>query len=60
MSMRKYPKYTWAMNKVSTYQMAELYRLKQETGRPITELVREAIDLYITYQESRRKGNRKK
>lgn len=47
-----YKKFTWIGNKVSDEDMKKLYRLKQETRKPITSMVAEAIGEYL----SRRSG----
>jgi len=43
-----YPKYAWIGNRVSEEDMASLYRLKQQTKKPITVLVAEAISNYLS------------
>ena len=43
-----YPKYAWIGNRISEEDMASLYRLKQETRKPITVLVAEAVSQYIS------------
>jgi len=42
-----YPKYTWVGNRISDTDMADLYRMKLRTHRPITALVAEAVNEYI-------------
>ncbi|MEK6672507.1 MAG: hypothetical protein AABY42_03415 [Nitrospirota bacterium] len=42
-----YKKYIWIGNKISEKDMERLYRLKQETGKPITMIVAEAIGAYL-------------
>lgn len=42
-----YKKFTWIGNKVSEEDMQRLYRLKQETRKPITSMVAEAVSEYI-------------
>jgi len=42
-----YPKYAWVGNKITDSDMAVLYRMKNETRRPITELVAEAVSQYV-------------
>ena len=43
-----YPKYAWIGNRISEEDMASLYRLKQQTRKPITVLVAEAISQYLS------------
>ncbi len=40
-------KYSWVGNKIPESDMAVLYRMKKKSGRPITELVAEAVSQYI-------------
>lgn len=42
-----YKKYTWAGNKINPDDMAKLHALKEQTGKPITEMVAEAIKDYV-------------
>ena len=42
-----YTKYTWVGNRISDADMADLYRMKLRTRRPITALVAEAVCVYI-------------
>jgi len=42
-----YRKYTWVGNRISDGDMAKLHKLKQETKRPITFMVAEAISMYL-------------
>ena len=42
-----YPKYAWIGNRISEENMASLYRLKQQTKKPITVLVSEAVSRYL-------------
>lgn len=41
-------KYTWVGNKISKENMALLYKLKTATRKPITEMVAEAVELYLS------------
>ena len=43
-----YPKYPWIGNRISEEVMASLYRLKQQTRKPITVLVAEAVTQYLS------------
>lgn len=43
-----YPRYPWIGNRVSEENMGKLYRLKQQTKKPITILVAEAISQYLS------------
>lgn len=45
--VKSFPKYTWVGNKISCQAMALMYRLKQKTGKPITQQVAEAVDMYL-------------
>ncbi len=40
-------RYNWVGNRILAEDMASLYRIKQSTRRPITELVAEAVSEYI-------------
>ena len=42
-----YTKYAWVGNRISDTDMADLYRMKLRTRRPITALVAEAVSSYI-------------
>jgi len=42
-----YPKYAWVGNRIPESDMAALYKMKQQTRRPITELVAEAVSQYL-------------
>ncbi len=37
------PKYQWSANKITTVDMAILFRLRESTGTPINKLLQEAI-----------------
>lgn len=41
-------KYTWVGNKIPKENMALLYKLKTATRKPITEMVAEAVELYLS------------
>ena len=43
-----YQKYAWVGNRISDEHMALLYKLKTETRQPITKLVAEAVELYVS------------
>ena len=43
-----YPKYAWIGNRISEEDMASLYCLKQQTKKPITALVAEAVSQYLS------------
>ncbi len=43
----RYTKYTWVGNRIAEADMADLYRMKLRTRRPITVLVAEAVSSYI-------------
>lgn len=47
----KYPKYTWAVNRIAPEDMARLYHMKQATKKPITQIVSEAVKAYIAQQK---------
>jgi hypothetical protein len=42
-----YTKYAWVGNRISDEDMANLYRMKLRTHRPITALVAEAVSNYV-------------
>jgi hypothetical protein len=46
--MNSYRKFTWVGNRIPDEDMASLYRLKQETRKPITVLVAEAVSQYLS------------
>lgn len=43
-----FTKYTWVGNRISEKNMASLYKLKTTTRKPITEMVSEAVELYLS------------
>ena len=43
-----FTKYTWVGNRISKESMASLYKLKTTTRKPITEMVSEAVELYLS------------
>lgn len=42
-----YKKYEWVGNRISDSDMDKLYKMKRKTKRPITELVAEAVSIYV-------------
>ncbi len=42
-----YTKYAWVGNRISDSDMADLYRMKLRSRRPITALVAEAVSCYV-------------
>jgi hypothetical protein len=42
-----YTKYAWVGSRISEDDMADLYRMKLRTRRPITALVAEAVSSYL-------------
>ena len=42
-----HPKYPWIGNRISKEHMSALYHLKQQTRKPITILVAEAVSQYL-------------
>jgi len=42
-----YARYAWVANRIEREDMKRLYYLKQETRKPITRLVAEAVKLYL-------------
>ena len=46
-----YRKYNWIGNKISDKNMNLLYQIKKKTNRPITELVAEAVNEYVSRSE---------
>ncbi len=42
-----YTKYAWVGNRISDENMADLYKMKLRTHRPITALVAEAVSRYL-------------
>lgn len=49
--MMNYRKYAWIGNKVTQNQMAQLHFLSKKVKRPITVLMKEAVDLYLIKKE---------
>lgn len=45
--MRARARYNWVGNRIAQTDMASLYKMKQDTRRPITVLVAEAVSEYI-------------
>jgi len=45
--MAQYKRYTWIGNKIPESDMAELYKLSKSRKKPITILVKEAIQDYL-------------
>jgi hypothetical protein len=43
----RYPRYTWVGNRISPDAMAEMYMIRQATGKPITRQVAEAVEQYL-------------
>lgn len=43
-----YRKYTWAGNKINPEHMAKLHEIKETTGKPITQMVAEAVKEYVS------------
>ena len=48
---KSYPKYAWVGNRISSANMARLYRLKQKTKIPITRIVSQAVNEFLDRQE---------
>lgn len=51
-----FAKYAWVGNKISEKNMALLYKLKTTTKKPITKLVAEAVELYLSKKETHTQG----
>jgi hypothetical protein len=49
--MRARARYNWVGNRITETDMASLYKMKQSTRRPITEMVAEAVSEYIKARE---------
>jgi len=47
----RYPKYAWVGNRISSADMARLYRLRQRTKIPITRIVSQAVEEFLDRQE---------
>ncbi len=45
------PKYAWVGNRILDSDMAALYRMKKQTRKPITQLVAEAVSMYLDAKE---------
>jgi hypothetical protein len=54
---KHYPKYAWVGNRISSANMARLYRLKRKTKIPITQLVSQAVEEFLDRQENREVEN---
>ncbi len=46
-----YRKYTWAANRISDEDMAELYRMKNSEHIPITQLVARAVNEFVRQRQ---------
>lgn len=42
-----YPKYSWVANRIEPSEMHNLYLLKKAVNKPITQLVKEAVQHYV-------------
>lgn len=42
-----YPKYSWVANRIEPSEMYKLYLLKKAVNKPITQLVKEAVQHYV-------------
>ena len=42
-----YPKYAWLANKVTKQQMSQLVRIRDKSGKPLTQILKEAVDGYL-------------
>lgn len=42
--------------RIEAHQLRELWLLKRKTGEPITKLVEEALDIYLTYMKGIMRG----
>jgi hypothetical protein len=47
------PKYNWVGNRIKEEDMAKLHQLKQETKKPITFMVAEAVSEYLVNVEKK-------
>ncbi len=47
-----YRKYSWVGSKISDDDMEKLYRIKEKTKKPITEIVAEAIKEYLARSDN--------
>jgi hypothetical protein len=45
---KTYPRYTWVGNRIPKDAMAEMYKIRKATGKPITRQVAEAVKIYLT------------
>lgn len=55
--MKKYAKFAWVGNRISDEDMAELYRRKTLTKKPITVMVAEAVRRYceeVEYEQTQK------
>lgn len=48
MKTKPCPRYAWAGNRIRDKDMAAMYRMKQQTRKPITQLVADAVSLYVS------------
>lgn len=46
-----YRKYDWIGNKISDDDMCILYQMKEQTKKPITAMIAEAVKEYITKKQ---------
>lgn len=45
--VKSYPKYTWVGNRISKEDMARLYEMKKALKKPITQMVSDAVIIYL-------------
>lgn len=45
--MGRYPKYSWIGNRLRDDQMEKMVKIREKTKKPLTIIVREALDEYL-------------
>ena len=48
-----YTKFAWIGNKITSEQMAQLVIIREQSRKPLTLLIKEAVDHYLTVQIKR-------
>jgi len=51
--MSNYPKYSWIGNRITDQQMSQMVKLRKQTKKPLTIIVREALDEYLKRRQNR-------
>ena len=49
--MSRYPKYSWIGNRITDDQMSKMVSMREQTGKPLTIIVREALENYLKEED---------